>query len=124
MRVPLSWLGELGSGIKKPTGQPKKDDVMSRRLIDAQVAFGVGNYDNAALLLYDYANANANACRDNAVLCHQHVRWLDVAFHAWSSLSPGGCASQPDRKCGHCRFPECGEEPLARWKREICHPVR
>jgi hypothetical protein len=45
---------ELGSGIKKPTGQPKKDDVLSRRLIDAQVAFGVGNYDNAALLLYDY----------------------------------------------------------------------
>lgn len=45
---------ELGSGIKKPTNQPRKDDVMTRRLIDAQVAFGVGNFDNAALLLYDY----------------------------------------------------------------------
>lgn len=45
---------ELGSGIKKPTQQPRKADVMSRRLIDAQVAFGVGNFDNAALLLYDY----------------------------------------------------------------------
>ncbi|MBK7078629.1 MAG: tetratricopeptide repeat protein [Myxococcales bacterium] len=54
---------ELGSGIKKPTGQPKKDDVMSRRLIDAQVAFGVGNYDNAALLLYDYV-AQATRGRD------------------------------------------------------------
>jgi len=45
---------ELGSGIKKPSKQPKKADVMARRLIDAQVAFGVGNFDNAALLLYDY----------------------------------------------------------------------
>lgn len=54
---------ELGSGIKKPTGQPKKDDVMSRRLIDAQVAFGVGNFDNAALLLYDYV-AQATRGRD------------------------------------------------------------
>jgi len=50
---------ELGNGIKKPTGQPRKDDVMSRRLIDAQVAFGVGNFDNAALLLYDYVAQGA-----------------------------------------------------------------
>ena len=54
---------ELGSGIKKPTGQPKRDDVMTRRLIDAQVAFGVGNFDNAALLLYDYV-AQATRGRD------------------------------------------------------------
>ena len=45
---------EIGSGIKKPSKAPKKADVMARRLIDAQVAFGVGNFDNAALLLYDY----------------------------------------------------------------------
>lgn len=51
---------ELGSGIKKPTGQPRKADVMSRRLIDAQVAFGVGNFDNAALLLYDYVAQGAS----------------------------------------------------------------
>lgn len=50
---------ELGSGIKAPTGQPKKDDVMARRLIDAQVAFGTGNYDNAALILYDYVAQGA-----------------------------------------------------------------
>lgn len=54
---------ELGSGIKAPTGQPKKDDVMARRLIDAQVAFGTGNYDNAALILYDYV-AQASRGRD------------------------------------------------------------
>ena len=45
---------ELASGIQRPSRDPKKDDVMSRRLIDAQVAFGTGNYENAALLLYDY----------------------------------------------------------------------
>ncbi|MEZ4401376.1 MAG: tetratricopeptide repeat protein [Kofleriaceae bacterium] len=54
---------ELGSGIQAPTGQPKRDDVMARRLIDAQVAFGVGNFDNAALLLYDYV-AQATPGRD------------------------------------------------------------
>lgn len=45
---------ELGSGIQRPTRDARKDDAMARRLIDAQVAFGVGNFDNAALLLYDY----------------------------------------------------------------------
>lgn len=45
---------ELASGIQKPSRDPRKDDTLARRLIDAQVAFGVGNYDNAALLLYDY----------------------------------------------------------------------
>ncbi len=45
---------ELGSGVKKPTSQPKRADTMARRLIDAQVSFGIGNYDGAALLLYDY----------------------------------------------------------------------
>lgn len=45
---------ELASGIQKPDRDPRKDDAMARRLIDAQVAFGTGNYDNAALLLYDY----------------------------------------------------------------------
>jgi TolA-binding protein len=46
----------LASGVKKPTGQARKDDVMARRLIDAQVEFGTGNYEGAALLLYDYVN--------------------------------------------------------------------
>ncbi|HVV84973.1 MAG TPA: hypothetical protein VHE35_18040 [Kofleriaceae bacterium] len=49
-----SEVRELASGIQKPDHDDRKDDTMARRLIDAQVAFGVGNYDNAALLLYDY----------------------------------------------------------------------
>ena len=47
-------ISELRSGIQRPSRDPKRDDVMARRLIDAQVAFGVGNFENAALLLYDY----------------------------------------------------------------------
>jgi tetratricopeptide (TPR) repeat protein len=47
---------DLGSGIKKPTTTTKKADVMTRRLIDAQVSFGTGNFEAAALLLYDYVN--------------------------------------------------------------------
>jgi tetratricopeptide (TPR) repeat protein len=46
---------ELGQGIKKPSGA-KKTDAMARRLIDAQVEFGTGNFEGAAILLYDYVN--------------------------------------------------------------------
>jgi tetratricopeptide (TPR) repeat protein len=45
----------LSQGIKKPT-TVKKADVMQRRLIDAQIEFGTGNFEGAALLLYDYVN--------------------------------------------------------------------
>jgi tetratricopeptide (TPR) repeat protein len=45
---------KLGQGVHKPSGQARKADVMARRLIDAQVEFGTGNYETAALLLYDY----------------------------------------------------------------------
>ncbi|MCA9675262.1 MAG: tetratricopeptide repeat protein [Kofleriaceae bacterium] len=53
----------LGQGLKKPTQEAKKEDVLSRRLIDAQVAFGVGNFEEAALTLYDYVN-QSNKGRD------------------------------------------------------------
>jgi tetratricopeptide (TPR) repeat protein len=56
---------DLGSGIKKPTKTVRKDDVMTRRLIDAQVSFGTGNFEEAALILYDYVNqAQAKSSRD------------------------------------------------------------
>ncbi len=59
---------ELASGIQRPNRDPRKDDAMARRLIDAQVAFGVGNFDNAALLLYDYiAQDKRGADYDTAV---------------------------------------------------------
>src|SRR5690349_3214069 len=46
----------LASGVKRPDKEPKKDDVMARRLIDAQVDFGTGNYESAAIALYDYVS--------------------------------------------------------------------
>lgn len=46
----------LALGVKKPTTTTRKDDVLARRLLDAQVEFGVGNFEGAALLLYDYIN--------------------------------------------------------------------
>ena len=45
----------VASGVKKPKGG-RKDDVNARRLIDAQVEFGQGNFEGAALLLYDYVS--------------------------------------------------------------------
>jgi tetratricopeptide (TPR) repeat protein len=59
---------ELASGIQKPSRDPRKEDAMARRLIDAQVAFGTGNYENAALLLYDYiAQPSRGADYDTAI---------------------------------------------------------
>src|SRR5690606_1506154 len=46
----------LGQGVQKPSQTAKKDDLLARRLIDAQVDFGTGNYELAALALYDYVH--------------------------------------------------------------------
>jgi tetratricopeptide (TPR) repeat protein len=47
---------QLGQGIQAPKDiqQQGAHDKASRKLIDAQVAFGVGDFDNAALMLYDF----------------------------------------------------------------------
>lgn len=49
-------VGELGQGIQAPRDiqQQGARDKASRKLIDAQVAFGVGDFDAAALMLYDF----------------------------------------------------------------------
>ena len=49
-------VGNLASGIRRPKtiGKVQTDDLANRRLIDAQVNFGVGNYDDAAVMLYDF----------------------------------------------------------------------
>jgi TolA-binding protein len=48
---------QLSSGIRRPNelgaGAGAQSDVPTRRTIDAQVNFGVGNYDDAAIVLYD-----------------------------------------------------------------------
>ncbi len=51
-----SEVSSLTSGIKRPKqlGQARTADLATRRLIDAQVNFGVGNYDDAAVQLYDF----------------------------------------------------------------------
>ena len=42
------------ASIKQPAGPPQADpDLIERRLVQAQVAYGVGRYADAALLLYD-----------------------------------------------------------------------
>lgn len=53
---------KLGSGIRRPKNLGRKHtrDLATRRLIDAQVNFGVGNYDDAAIALYDFVEKNPN----------------------------------------------------------------
>ncbi len=47
----------LSQGIRRPEQQAPAD-ADARRLIDAQVAFGIGNFDDAALMLYDFVESN------------------------------------------------------------------
>lgn len=45
---------QLSQTIQQPKLNAGDANKANRRLIDAQVAFGVGNYDDAAVMLYDY----------------------------------------------------------------------
>jgi tetratricopeptide (TPR) repeat protein len=53
-------VGNLSSGIRRPStiGQAQTQDLASRRLLDAKLNFGVGNYDDAAVVLYDFVEKN------------------------------------------------------------------
>ena len=44
---------DLEQTIRAPSEIARQDDVPRRRLIEAQVAYGVGNYADASILLYD-----------------------------------------------------------------------
>jgi tetratricopeptide (TPR) repeat protein len=44
---------DLEQTIRAPSEMSRTDDVPRRRLIEAQVAYGVGNYADASILLYD-----------------------------------------------------------------------
>lgn len=52
------------SGIRRPSelggGDARGRDVPTRRTIDAEVNFGVGNYDDAAIVLYDVVEKYPN----------------------------------------------------------------
>ena len=52
------------SGIRRPSelgvGSSRGRDVPTRRTIDAEVNFGVGNYDDAAIVLYDVVEKYPN----------------------------------------------------------------
>ncbi len=56
----------LAMGIKRPDKQADKADTQARRLIDAQVDFGTGNFEQAALALYDYVSQDPKG-RDHDV---------------------------------------------------------
>ncbi len=52
---------QISSGVQSPRKRAVSADLATRRLIDAQVAFGVGNYDDAAVMLYDYVEQFPNS---------------------------------------------------------------
>jgi len=59
-----TWEGEaqrLGQGIQRPAPPQAPKDRLQGRLIDAQVAFKVGRYEDAALMLYDVVGSGKNS---------------------------------------------------------------
>ena len=47
-------VAQLEKNLDKPRLAQKPEEDLARRLVDAEVAFALGRYDDAALLLYDY----------------------------------------------------------------------
>ncbi len=74
-------VGNLGSGIRRPStiGEVQTKDLANRRLIDAQVNFGVGNYDDAAVMLYDFVEKHPT-----------HRQWDEALYYLAESLFQKG----------------------------------
>ncbi len=51
----------LSQSIHRPNIKVGDKNKAERRLVDAQVAFGIGNYDDAAIMLYDYVAKYPNS---------------------------------------------------------------
>lgn len=71
----------LGQGLQRPKsiGKVETQDLASRRLIDAQVNFGIGNYDDAAVMLYDFVEKHPD-----------HRSWDEALYYLSESLFQKG----------------------------------
>lgn len=71
----------LGQGLRRPQsfGKVETGDLITRRLIDAQVNFGVGNYDDAAVMLYDFVEKHP-----------EHRSWDEALYYLAESLFQKG----------------------------------
>jgi len=74
-------VGNLGQGLQRPKniGKVETADLVNRRLIDAQVNFGVGNYDDAAVMLYDFVEKHPT-----------HRSWDEALYYLAESLFQKG----------------------------------
>ena len=74
-------VGNLGQGLQRPKniGKIETADLVNRRLIDAQVNFGVGNYDDAAVMLYDFVEKHPT-----------HRSWDEALYYLAESLFQKG----------------------------------
>lgn len=71
----------MGQGLSRPDSIGKKQttDLVNRRLIDAKVNFGVGNYDDAAVMLYDFVEKQTG-----------HRSWDEALYYLSESLFQKG----------------------------------
>ena len=71
----------IGQGLTRPDsiGKVQTADLVNRRLIDAKVNFGVGNYDDAAVMLYDFVEKQTS-----------HRAWDEGLYYLSESLFQKG----------------------------------
>ena len=76
-----SELNELRSGIRAPNsiGQARTNDLITQRILDAEVNFGIGNYDDAAVVLYDITEKHQS-----------HPGWPEAVYYLGESLFQKG----------------------------------
>ncbi|MBT8493104.1 MAG: tetratricopeptide repeat protein, partial [Deltaproteobacteria bacterium] len=57
-----SEVRRVGDSVRPPTevGKPKSSQAISRKVIEAQVQFGMANYDDASVILYDVVEGHKN----------------------------------------------------------------
>ncbi len=61
--------------LPEHAGKPRTLDIVSRRIVDAEVNFSVKNYDDAAVVLYDIVEKHAN-----------HPSWDEALYYLSESL--------------------------------------
>ncbi len=71
----------IGQGLTRPhdMGKVMTADLVNRRLIDAKVNFGIGNYDDAAVMLYDFVEKQT-----------KHRSWDEALYYLSESLFQKG----------------------------------
>jgi len=95
-------VARIAQGIQQPSrvGHGKTDESVSRKLIDAQVQFGMGNYEDASVLLYDIVEAHPNHTSQNEAMYYL----AEALFQKGDNLASRAYFRKLATQCNGCKF--------------------